>query len=219
MRQKVCKTCKSKFLPARSDAEFCSSRCRQASYRDRQKNNAAEAAEELFHQKEQNAHDAAQAFENYLGFSSMLNDSADVHGIQNVEFVGIPDGVLAIEKTPGAIKLAMARDDWPHGRDLRSLRETEGLSSEILAMLPPPMLGGSFIQREREKQLRDDLLKNPARKVSLFQCRDATLPWLFWFDVPEMKSLPVYWDENGFDDEFLDQKDLLPGSGDQVLKS
>ncbi len=135
MRLRVCKHCKAKFRPSRADAEFCGSLCRQAAYRMRKKNNEFENAE---HRARRIADDAAlvlQVFETYRRAATTLHMEAEERGIQDVKFMGTPRGILAVEKSPGALKLAVARCDWPGGQTLREMIETEGYSKspEVLA--------------------------------------------------------------------------------------
>jgi hypothetical protein len=98
---------------------------------------------------------------------------AEEHRIKDVKFLGTPRGVLAVEKIPGALRLAVASRDWPGGRTLREMIETEGYSKspEVLALIPKQENpGGAFIARIAEKECRD-LLRGPERKLSLFSGR------------------------------------------------
>ena len=113
---------------------------------------------------------ALWAFEAYRSEAARLHMQAEEYGIKDLKFMGTPRGVLAVEKSPGAIRLAVARCDWPGGRTLRDMIETEGYSRspEVLAVIPKQEnLGAAYIKREAEKECRD-LLRGPERKVSLF---------------------------------------------------
>lgn len=180
MRLRVCKHCRDKFRPNRSDAEFCCRLCRQAAYRTRKSNNSAEVAK----RKADDAHFAVQALENYQAFATLRHFSAEADGIKGVKFIGTPHGVLAVEETPGAMAVARA------SRMLWGMRETESHSKhpDVLAILPPPMLGGSFIRRETERKCRE-LLRGPERKVSLF-----TVDWEYYKECQDKhyKGLPAW---------------------------
>jgi hypothetical protein len=77
MRRRVCGLCHTKFLPKRSDAEFCSNRCRQASYRKKQIRLEADRAFKTQLQIAQNAHDAAWLFEKYRDCAASMSESAE----------------------------------------------------------------------------------------------------------------------------------------------
>jgi hypothetical protein len=112
---------------------------------------------------------ALRVFEVYRHEAARLHMQAEERGI-DVKFMGTPRGVLAVEKTPGALRLAVARCDWPGGRTLRDMIETEGYSKspEVLAAIPKQETPvGPFFVRIAEKECRD-LLCGPERKVSLF---------------------------------------------------
>jgi hypothetical protein len=60
-----------------------------------------------------------RVFESYRRTATTLHMQAEERGIKDVKFMGTPRGVLAVEKIPGALKLAVARRDWPGGQILR----------------------------------------------------------------------------------------------------
>jgi hypothetical protein len=177
----------------------------------------------------------AQVFEAYRREAARLHMQAEERGIKDVKFMGTRRGILAVEKIPGALKLAVARCDWPGGHILRKMIETEGYSKspEMLAVIPKQTNpGGAFIERIAEKECRD-LLSGPERKVSLFSghiLENGT--GQFWMPsepVAVMRySLPQYpfydWDEeldrerddndSGFAGEAAD---LLAGGGYHVV--
>jgi hypothetical protein len=118
-------------------------------------------------------HVESALFEAYWRAATKLHMQAEERSIKDVKFMGTPRGVLAVEKIPGALKRAVARCDWPGGRTLREMIETEGYSKspEVLAVIPKQVNpGGAFIERIAEKECRD-LLCGPERKVSLFSGR------------------------------------------------
>ena len=159
--RRVCKTCRSKFRPNRSDAEFCSSQCRQAAYRTRKKS----ASIDTGRKKTENAQPYADLYAggDHRGFAALLRAEARRHDLK-VRFMGTSKGVLAVEEAPGA--LAAAYGWWGLGGVWRETR-FRSTDREVVEMLLKPQLGGSFIQRECEKECRDLLLKQ-ARPVSLF---------------------------------------------------
>ena len=170
MKLRICKHCKSKFRPSRADAEFCRNLCRQAAYRMRRKDHKFEKTQHRARRMEDEAALAIRVFESYRREAARLHIQAEERDIKDVKFLGTPCGILAAEKVPGALRLAVARCDWPGGQLLREMIETEGYSKspEMLAVIPrQPATGATFIEREAEKECRD-LLSGPECKVSLF---------------------------------------------------
>ena len=212
MRRRVCKTCRSKFRPNRSDAEFCSSQCRQTAYRTRKKSASIDAGRE----KTENAQPYADVYGagDHRGFAALLRAQARQHDVK-VRFMGTPKGVLAVEETPGALAACYGwcglGGPWRETR----FRSTD---REVVEMLLQPQLGGSFIQRECEKECRDLLLKG-ARPVSLF-----TYDWDHHVATCKPLSLPSWDDERPDqpegDDLSSDQvEELLAGGGYRVGKA
>ena len=216
MRRRVCKTCRSKFRPNRSDAEFCSSQCRQTAYRTRKKSGSIDTGRE----KTENAQPYADLYGagDHRGFAALLRAQARHYDVK-VRFMGTPKGVLAVEEAPGALVPA-SYGWWGLGGPWRETR-FRSTDREVVEMLLQPQLGGSFIQRECEKECRDLLLKGP-RQVSLF-----TYHWEP--DVanhPAPVSLPSWpWederpDQPEGDDLSSDQvEELLAGGGYRVGKA
>jgi hypothetical protein len=140
MRHK-CGQCKAPFRPNRSDAEFCSALCRQAAYRVRKSENSLKAKLQIA----KNAHDANWRYEYYRAAAVGLQQEAAAYGIEHVDFVATPLGILVIENSPGAARLAVDNDDcdgsdgWSGGRYLRTvLCETECHSRD------PAIMGALF---------------------------------------------------------------------------
>jgi hypothetical protein len=127
--------CKNKFLPKRTDAEFCSPACRKASSRQRKAADAADAAART-----------AKRLAHYRWMAKELYTMAETSGLQ-VRFMGLENGVLAIEAQPGGIEMAMP--SWA------GWLKTEYTSTDpnLIAQLPNPMLGGAFINRITEQDL------------------------------------------------------------------
>jgi hypothetical protein len=157
--QRVCKVCRSRFRPNRSDAEFCSSRCRQEAYRTRKKSDSIDAERE----KTEEPQRYAELYGDHRGFAALLRAQALRYDLK-VRFMGTSKGVLAVEETPGA--LAACHGWWGLGGPWRETR-FRSTDREVVEILLQPQIGGSFIQRECEKECRDLLLKG-ARPVSLF---------------------------------------------------
>ena len=151
--------CRSRFRPNRSDAEFCSSQCRQAAYRTRKKSASIDAARE----KTEDSQLYAELYGDHRGFAALLRAQALRYDLK-VRFMGTSKGVLAVEETPGA--LAACYGWWGLGGPWRETR-FRSTDREVVEILLQPQIGGSFIQRECEKECRDLLLKGP-RQVSLF---------------------------------------------------
>jgi hypothetical protein len=85
------------------DAKRCSDRCRQAASR---RQNARIEAEAVFKTNlliARNTHDAARLLEDYRGHAASLHLGAEHYGIP-VRFMGMPPGILAVEKVCFGIK-------------------------------------------------------------------------------------------------------------------
>jgi hypothetical protein len=166
MMRRVCKICRTKFRPIRSDAEFCSSQCRQAAYRTRKKNASIEAPR----RKAEGAKPYTD-FYDYRGYAAYLRSLAQRYNAK-VRFMGTSKGILAVEETPGA--LAAARVFWngtvEEAVQLQQWRSTKlhSTDQEVVETILQPQLGGSFIQRECEKECRELMLQG-ARPVYLFE--------------------------------------------------
>jgi hypothetical protein len=138
--------CRNKFRPTRSDAEFCSSQCRQAAYRTRKKVSIEAAG-----QKAEDAKLYADDYE-YRGYAAYLRSLAKLYNAK-VKFMGTPKGILAVEETPGA--LAAASVFWngvDAGVQLQQWLSTKLHSTDrqVVEAILQPQLVGRFI-RNRAK--------------------------------------------------------------------
>ena len=208
--RRVCQTCRSRFRPNRSDAEFCSSQCRQAAYRTRKKSASIDAARE----KTEDPQLYAELYGDHRGFAALLRAQALRYDLK-VRFMGTSKGVLAVEETPGALAACYGwcglGGPWRETR----FRSTD---REVVEILLQPQIGGSFIQRECEKECRD-LLLNGARQVSLF-----TYDWCHHSATCAPQSLPSWDDERPDQPEDDDRSsdhvgELVAGGGYRVGKS
>jgi hypothetical protein len=213
--RRVCKICRSRFRPNRSDAEFCSSQCRQAAYRTRKKSVSIDAARE----KTEDAQPYADLYAggDHRGYAALLRAQARRYDLK-VRFMGTSKGILAVEETPGALA-AESYGWWGLGGPWRETR-FRSTDREVVEILLQPQVGGSFIQKECEKECRDLLLKG-ARQVSLF-----TYDWYQNVATCTPQSLPSW----PWDDERPDQREddnlssdhvgeLLAGGGYRVGKA
>ena len=179
----VCKNCRNRFRPHRSDAEFCSNQCRQEDYRTRKKDESINVAR----RKAEDVKPYADLFGDYRGYAAYLRDIAQRYDAK-VRFIGMPEGILAVEETPEA--LATAPEYWGVGGALSMFREKRLHSTdrEVVEVFLQPDLGESFIQREYQKECRDLTLKG-ARTVYVF-----TFDWEHYVaNSPPSQSLPS-WD-------------------------
>jgi hypothetical protein len=205
----VCKACRSKFRPNRTDAEFCSKKCKQSAYRAREKVSINAAWE-----KTKDPQPYADRYGDHRGFAALSRAQARRYDLK-VRFMGTPNGVLAVEETPGDLEAFYGW--WGLGGPWR---ETKFCSTdrEVVEILLQPQLGGSFIQRECEKECRDFLLKG-ARQVSLF-----TYDWYHYLATCTPQSLPSWGDERPDqpeDDDFSSDhvRELVAGGGYRVGKA
>jgi hypothetical protein len=206
--RRVCKICRSKFRPNRTDAEFCSNQCRQSAYRARKKDSIKGP------RKEEDAKPYADLNGDYRGYAVYLRGIARDYDTK-VRFMGTPKGILAVEEIPGALAAAPVRGALQQWRETR-LHSTD---REVVEAALRPQLGGSFIQRECEKECRDLLLKR-GQQIYLF-----TWDWEYAVasSAPH-KSLPS-WDhepDDGPKDDGLWSKQvkaLLAGGGYRVGKA
>jgi hypothetical protein len=214
-----CQWCKTSFIATRADTKFCTELCKQASHRRKKKARAAIEAAEVFRKKEQETQNAVQLFEAYQAIASFMT-------FCDLRMMGTPGGIIAVEVKPGALKILKANDRWDRWT-LSMMSETRHLSKDILAGLPEPDLGKSFIRREAETEFRDILRANPDRLVSLFRWerRDVPLlPWAWAFCIAEIDPPMVAssWADDDEDEE-LDAggtreavEDFLSADGCQI---
>jgi hypothetical protein len=137
--------------------------------------------------------------------------------------MGTPRGIFAVEETPGA--LAAADVFWngvDEGIQLQQWNSTKlpSTDSEVIEAVLQPQLGGSFIQRECEKECRDSLLSGP-KPVYFFE-------WDWERRVASVsgaQALPTCWadepDDRPEDDGLSSDQlvDLLAGGGFGVGKA
>lgn len=88
MKLRICKHCKVRFRPARADAEFCGSLCRQAAYRMRKSDEAAEDARRRAERKAREAAEALRIFEMYQYEATRLHLQAEEYDIKDIKFIG-----------------------------------------------------------------------------------------------------------------------------------
>jgi hypothetical protein len=128
-----------------------------------------------------------------------------------VKFMGTPKGILAVEETPGALAAAPWDElELDAGVQLQQWCSTKFHSTdrEVVEAILQSQLGGSFIQRECEKECRD-LLRQGARDVYLFR-----LDWEEYVATnPPSQSLPTSWA-----DERPDQPEDDGLSSDQIVE-
>jgi hypothetical protein len=221
MRRRVCVSCNTQFLPKRIDAEFCSDRCQKADYRRRDARAKAEALFKTREQIAQNAADQAWMLENHQYWATRQNIDADRCGNKHIRFIGTRKGILAIH--------AYRENDlpwsvpWKPARWMKELKHDPanpeagdpGVTEAVVEALMREPLGGSFIQREYEKQcqalLREGLLNGPVKKIALF-IEDPD-----WRNKPPpggWPSLPTAW-ANDWDDGDVAQSYDHPGGYDE----
>ena len=103
MKQRVCKTCRNKFRPTRSDAEFCSSQCRQAAYRVRKKDASTEG-------RWQKLREVVGLL--YVALASAAGGDELLHDSNRLLRDAVEAGAIANPETRNAI-MALARDSSP----------------------------------------------------------------------------------------------------------
>jgi hypothetical protein len=95
---RACARCKTKFLPNRADAEFCTAGCKQAAYRERKEEAAAELARQ---QAEDATATAEKLYRNRIWATRLfLKARTDCYWLR---FMGTAHGVLAVEELQGEI--------------------------------------------------------------------------------------------------------------------
>ena len=194
VRRVICGRCEKSFLPKRTDAEFCSNSCKQADYRARKLKEEANRAFKTELQIAQNAHDIDLHHEWYQDRAIRLNSEAWQHGIKRVKFLGTLLGLFAVDEAPGAVRLAMARDDWRGGSELRGMDMTERRTGdpEVIEALLRKTSGWTSRRREHEMECRNTLKERQVfldRQVFLFTCR----PYCPEPELPLMRLSAIDW--------------------------
>jgi hypothetical protein len=173
MRRRVCVHCHTKFLPKRLDAETCSNRCRQAVHRKKQIRLEAESVFNTTLQIAQNTADEAWLLETYQHCATMANVEADRVFHKHIRFMGTHRGIIAVwahreNDLPWPVpwKPILGAKELKHDPADPEAGDPEVIEAVIEA-LKCETLGGSFIQREYEKECQA-LLRGPVQRISLF---------------------------------------------------
>jgi hypothetical protein len=181
--RRKCEQCDKLFRASRADAEFCSTLCRQAAYRDRKSKIEIFNSFKTNLQIAQNTHDCASRYEFYRNGAVMLHRGAEFFG-QDVKFVATPVGIIAIGDfgpPPGPID----RDDWGDYHDWdhwkgsgagNVLLATEYHSSDpkiIEALSQRTLFAGSIVRMDHERG-DADALQTPVQQVLLLTLYEET---------------------------------------------
>jgi hypothetical protein len=151
-----CKHCRQKFIPKRSDAEFCTNLCRQVAYYKRDCRKKDALAAEIVFKRRQNGLAAIADFGRYQSLAGMLHSRARDNNF-NTGYMATRIGLLKVgsgssgEFIPGRWEEIKTRSD----------------SREITALLSQETFVGSYIAREAERECRELLAQAPT-DVSLF---------------------------------------------------
>jgi hypothetical protein len=174
LRQRKCRQCKTIFRANRTDAEFCSSLCRQAAYR--QSNSLKQNL-----QLAKNIHDAdnaAQEYEAYRALAATLHRRTAHRGIENVRFVATPSGIVVVGEyvrwaiyTPSVPDFLDDPDDDLWGL-LRATEYDAGDPKIIEALSQRASFAGSSIIRKQHETEDADAIQSPAQYVMLL-----AFPW------------------------------------------
>jgi hypothetical protein len=229
MRRRDCVLCHTKFVPKRLDAEFCSNRCRTAAHRKKQIRLEAESVFKTTLQIAENAHNAAHRLERHKYWAMQQNLGADMVGHKHIRFIGIQRGILAIHaKREDDLPWPVPWKPKPWSGMRRELKhdpanpvagDPEVIEAVVDALRYEP-LGGSFIQREFEKECQA-LLRIPVHRISLFTYdpdwinkmeRSALALWSEDWDVPDQDGVRESHGDDGIGE-------LLAGGGYQIEKA
>jgi hypothetical protein len=231
MRRRVCVTCDTRFAPKRLDAEFCSNRCRQAAHRKKIRIEAESVFKATSLQIAENVHDTARRLEFCQSWATIQNVEAERVGNEHVRFIGTQRGILAVQAKCEYDLLWSA--PWkPHMHGTKELKHDPSnpevgdpeVIEAVIEALNHETLGGSFIQREFEKECQA-LLRGPVKRISLF-IEDPD-----WLNKPPPGGWVVlstpWWDDRDDvgnwdrDNDYAGGEtgaDLLAGGGFQVAK-
>jgi hypothetical protein len=150
----LCRHCKTKFIPRRRDAEFCSNLCRQAAYykRGAKKRNAAAALahQELEAEWREDGLDAIAEFQRYQSLAAMLHQRARDEG-HKISCMATKIGLLATAKTLDDLYGSPILSWIP--RHLYECQKTTSRERELQALLSISS-GGSYLAHEAERDCR-----------------------------------------------------------------
>jgi hypothetical protein len=184
---KKCVRCKKPFRPHnRSDAEFCSSLCRQAAYRGRSslKQNLQLA------KNSHDADDAARQYEHYRELAMTWHRRAVCDGIDDVRFVATPRGIIIVGNyVPWVTYTPRGPDDYgdadervlampQHVTEYRPLRATEydaGDPKINEALSQRIIFAESSLRRKQHEKGDADTIRTPTPFVMLLAFNDEVL--------------------------------------------
>jgi hypothetical protein len=222
MRRRICVSCQNKFIPKRTDAITCSSRCRMAESRKR---SAKAAAEALFKTREQIARNTEQqtwALRHYRYWALHGNLDADRVRQKHIRFMATTLGMLAVQglgkselPLPDRVPWGCHHRGWQELKHDPSSPEAGDLKviDAVVEALKVETIGRSFIQREYERECQA-LLRKAVRRISLFTYEPF---WVGCAAVPaSMVPDLVEWevDNPAFDREKYSSEDTSFGFGD-----
>jgi hypothetical protein len=205
MRRRVCVSCQTKFVPKRLDAVTCSDRCRMAEHRRREARAKAESHFKSQQVIAQNTFDQARQLEHHQHLAMRQNLSADGIRRKHIRFMGIQRGVLAVQGVlendlPWPVPWRPFLGRWLKVSELKhDPANPEAGDPEVIEAVVDALqhetLGGSFMQREFEKECRA-LLRGPVKRISLFTVAFRDIPLPHWpYLVPAQPESSVEWPE------------------------
>jgi hypothetical protein len=150
--RRVCKHCKTKFIPKRADAEFCCNLCRQAAYHKCKTVASAAEAATVFQERKHEALAIIDQFERYQSIAGALHQQAREGGYK-VRFMATKIGILAVKGGDGLdiISHRQYRDLPRWFREIKTRSDSKEVSA--LLSLPSPF-GAPYIAREAECEFR-----------------------------------------------------------------
>jgi hypothetical protein len=196
--KRACKHCKAKFIPKRTDAEFCCNLCRQASYHKRMvvKSAAEEAA--VFQKRKAEALVIIDQFERYQSMAGILHAKCRDLGLNN-RYMATKIGIMAVKGGHG-LDVIGHRLPSELPRWFREIK-TRSDSPEVRALLSlPSQFGGSFNARDAEKEFRAVIGSSEPIDVSMF-----VEDWDHYYATRPVRSSPT----NPAPSSYLD---TVPGS-------
>lgn len=214
-RRPICVTCEKVLRGARSDAEFCSNRCRQAAHRKKEARAKAESYFKTQQAIAQNAAQRAWKLDHHQRLALMLNVNAESVGAEHLRYMGIQQGILAVQATcENDLRMRWGPDWTPPFIELKhDPTNPEAGDPEVIEAVVDALkretLSGSFMQREYEKECQA-LLRGPVRRIALF-VEDPE--WLTKAPPGGWPTLPIGWADD------YDDWDLEPLSNGLVVAS